>query len=356
MKYKLMSDKMNKKVLLLVFLLVIIIVGCKPKSPRERAEDEYRTGTQGLVLSFMPNAPREKIRVQGDSPEELLVILKIENKGTFPDPDDEDLFAGSVWLSGFDPNILIFTNNEINLRAGEHSIGGKTAYNPSGSLDLLEFEAKIDGNQIKIDKYTPTLLATTCYKYFTTANPTVCIDKNPFDEQKKVCRVGDVNLENQGAPIAVTKIEEEVLGNSIQFKIIIKNVGNGDVIDAGGIGHKICSPYGSEKVKLKNLDKVLLGGVSISSTMLNCEKSLVRGVNNEKKYIRLVNGEGFFICSLPKSAIDVKSAFTTPLNIALGYYYRNTITKPLEIIKIPDGDDSGTSTGPTTLPPGVELA
>ena len=344
-----MSSKTNKKVIILSLILIMIIAGCNPNIEGEKADEEYRTGTQGLVLSFLSNNPPDKIRVQ-DEEEDLDVALQVENKGAYPGPNTEML--ATVWLSGFDPNIIAIKdkNDESDIEIEEsgidlkdYSVEGKSIFNPKGSFDIIEFKGAIKSEKIKIDKYEPTLLATACYKYSTGATPTVCIDKDPFDEQKKVCHAETITMGSQGAPVAITKIEEEVLGKNIQFKIYIKNVGTGDVINAKD--RNICNPYGEEKVERENLNKVYLGSVKVHETELSDEYCgpLTDGVfegSTKKKFIRLVDGEGFVMCTLPKDNVDQQSAFTTPLHIRLEYYYRNSVSKSIEIIKIPNVDDA----------------
>ena len=84
------------------------------------------------------------------------------------------------------------------------------------------------------DKYSPEILVTACYRYKTIADPKVCIDPNPFRavQERKVCEVRDQSLGGgQGAPVAVTKIEEQVGSDKIHFRIFIQNVGDGEVIE-----------------------------------------------------------------------------------------------------------------------------
>ena len=54
------------------------------------------------------------------------------------------------------------------------------------------------------------------------ADVVVCIDPDPYSvvQEQKVCNIGDVSVSGgQGAPIAVTRIEEEVGSDKIYFRI-----------------------------------------------------------------------------------------------------------------------------------------
>jgi hypothetical protein len=222
--------------------------------------------------------------------------------------------------------------------------------NPLGGIDTVDFDGEIVSNKITVDEYNPTILATLCYPYATKASPTVCVDPQPFDDkQEKVCSIGGQTLEIQGAPVAVTKIEQEASTNKIQFKIYVSNLGSGDVIKTGDSNNKEkgsstvptldrCSPLGGGVLDRKDFDRVQLKKVQIGDVDLlkdNKCSPFADGTKGTDNLIRLFNGEGFVICTLevPKLG-DIQSAYTTPLNIELRYNYRSTISKNIKISKL----------------------
>tara|TARA_Y100000310_G_scaffold15573_1_gene15627 strand:- start:1264 stop:2619 length:1356 start_codon:yes stop_codon:yes gene_type:complete len=239
--------------------------------------------------------------------------------------------------------------------------------NPTGSLDSAEFDGEIVSDNILVDSYDPKVLITACYPYVTKASPTVCIDPNPFDDlEEKVCNIGSQNLETQGAPIAVTEIEQEASTNKIQFKIHIKNVGDGDVLKTGvsavkdkdAAGNEIevnvldrCSPLSGGKLDRKDFDRVQVTKINVGDVDLwNVDNAATPDVNENKcspfadgtdDIIRLFDGEGFVICTLNLNNgaaegvfTNVESAYTTPITIGLSYSYRSTISKQIEIKKL----------------------
>jgi len=219
--------------------------------------------------------------------------------------------------------------------------------NPLGGFDSADFDGEIVIDKITVDKYQPTILATICYPYKTVSSPTVCIDPAPFDDrQEKVCRIGSTTVPSQGAPVAVTKIDQEASTNKIQFKINIKNVGNGDVIKSG-VGVKDintldkCNPLGGGLLDRKDFDRVTLEKVEIGPLNLMDKDTTTQKskcspfADGSDNIIRLFNGEGFVICTLDIDELGgVQSAYTTPLNIKLNYSYRSTISKQIEISKL----------------------
>jgi hypothetical protein len=283
------------------------------------------TGTEGLIINFLPGNPQESYLVYGDEP--ISVILEVKNKGAYPSEDEENLLSrGQAYLSGFDETIIIMEENSK--RLNREFLTGVSYINPEGSVDVIEFKGDIIAQGVIVDKYTPTILATVCYPYITKASPSVCIDPFPYDEkQKKVCKIGSQTLPTQGAPIAITRIDQEASSSKMQFKISIKNVGGGDALSLDSLEN--CNPFSGPKLNRKDFDKVEMLAATAGPFELDC------GPFVDGRNIRLSNGEGFVICSLKSdSFIDAGSAYTTPLNLRFRYGYRSTITKPITISRI----------------------
>lgn len=342
-----------KKRLIFVFLVLLILIsGCKGKKDVKKALEEIRTGTEGITITFLPNTPPDKIHIDRSSTT-FDVVLELKNKGAYPQPEDRRAAPqGKVFLSGFDTKIikieLTEKDREKSGDLGKMALEGKSTLNPNGGMDLLSFTGTVDFNKLNVEKYEPTLLATACYYYETIAGPSVCIDPNPYEitKEKKVCEVQDITLSNQGAPIAITKIDEEALASRTRFKITIKNVGGGDVMKEGAAKNK-CDPYGGTKVEREDIDKVFLKSVKISDKSLICgpfadTQSGFR--TSDGGYVRIINGEGFVICELPNTDYSNKrSAYTTPLLIHLTYGYRNIAEKKIQIKKETVGGGSDSS-------------
>ena len=338
--------------MMVVLLLAFSAAGCDKIGKKEKDGEKFERGSSGLEMEFVQNYPQQKFLISNED-ENILVAINVRNFGTYPTKTsklersgEEVIFgAGKIYLSGFDDRIIDIGKKSIGL--SDLFLQPASEINPKGGLDTAEFEGEIIADKIIVDKYEPTILATACYPYFTKASPTVCIDPFPFEQrEEKVCQIGSTTLTSQGAPIAVTKVEQEAATRKIQFKIHIKNVGTGDVIwdkDAltGGekaIGGKEgllnrCSPLGGGILDRKDFDRVQVESIMIGEDdmLKNGECSpFADGTNN---VVRLFNGEGFIICTynVPQ---DTQTTYTTPLNIELRYAYRSTISKPITISKL----------------------
>lgn len=316
------------KTLIFIIFTFILVSGFTCNQNNNSGFDDRRspTGTDGITLSFLPNAPQDRYLV-GDIEEKIDVILEVRNKGAWPQTEGENIMdRGKVYVSGFDDEIIRLDDRSKILN--KDFLQGLSLINPDGGFDTAEFKGGIQAIDLLTDTYNPTILATACFPYVTKAGPPVCIDPEPFDtKREKVCSVGSTTLSSQGAPIAITRIDQEASSSKITFKITIKNVGGGDVLKLSSL--EGCNPYGVSTLTRQDFDKVELIRATVGISELQC------GPFIEGKEIRLFNGEGSIFCTLLRSEYENEgSAYTTPLNIELSYGYRKTASKQIRISKI----------------------
>lgn len=322
-------QKTGTFILSVLVLVMILLSSCNAMQiGTSKKPQNFREGTEGIALSFLPTIPKEII-VTSKTNEPISFFIELKNNGAFPGAGQS--IDGSLWLSGFDPSIIeLDQQSETTAPFTSSAYGtlqGRTSTNAVGSSATHEFKGVIKtGDEIlSPGKYSPTILANVCYSYETIANPVVCVEKDAFSiqNQRKPCVVSDISLSSQGAPIAITKVETITTGDRVQFKMTVKNVGKGTVIDKG----VSCNPKAVKGVLRYQLDLITISSVKISDQNLEC--------NSPEQKVRLIDGVGFFTCSLEKSKLPQQQlAFTTPLDIALSYLYKETSEKPIVINKI----------------------
>ncbi len=313
---------MKKAVVILSVIIMLAISGCSGiGGGRKEPATGYRTGSQGVVLTFVPNFPRP--RMYDDEPFD--VMLEVRNRGSHPVGFGYD----RVYLSGFD--IGIITGIAVSGKPIPTGLEGATQYNPEGGFDTLEFKGNINPLKRKnIDKYPATILATSCYNYRTIASENICIDPDPFSAgtERKVCTPGPVGFDTQGAPIAVTNVDVEAAPRVTRLKIQISNVGGGTVFKSGGDFLAKCSPYHSAGLQYNDVDYVTLSKVEAAGTVIaDCKPK------DNQNNVRLTNGQATVFCELGN--LRSSPAYTTPLTIELDYGYRSTTSRSLEIIQVP---------------------
>lgn len=343
---------MKKRYILGLLIISLLLIsscsltgkkGTSTSSKSKKAIEDVRVGTQGIIVSFLPNNPPDRIVVEQGIENPIKIVLQVNNKGAYPQPDEGTKRGAApdpakIYLSGHDTSIIRFSQREADLSA--KALEGKSTINPNGGIDFVNFEGKVHADILNVEKYEPTLLATACYHYNTVASPQVCIDTDPYSEisTRKVCEVADITLSSQGAPIAVTKIAEEALATKTQFRISIKNVGGGDVIKI--TSEQKCDPLGTEKIQREDVDKVYLVGVFLGNKQLNCGPFGEGITKSNSGFIRLINGEGSIICEFQRQDYPqgANTAYTTPLKIHLAYIYRTTVERKILIKKEGSGN------------------
>ncbi len=310
----------HKFAVLIIFL--VLLAACKP-SGQPAGPVTTQIGTQGIVMNFLPNAPPP--RVFDEAPENLQFLVEVKNRGVHAlDSNQCNNPKILLQIGGYDETVVYLQQPPtacINL------LEGKSQFNPDGGLEVVEwsaFDIVLPG-----EVYRPNFQVTSCYEYQTTATPGVCIDPRPRNiiPEKKACTVKDVALGGgQGAPVAVTKIEEEVLKDRVLFKIFVANTGGGDVISNDvSLGECLQSNLRIDAFNKVKID-AFIGGAPAAA--LDCNPRI----------IRLTNNQGFTICSVQFSALGITpytQAFTSPLDIRLSYNYKAAIQKQVEIRKTP---------------------
>jgi hypothetical protein len=304
---------------IIIAIIVLMMVSCAPASPDTlREQANFRKGVQGLSLSFMHNSPPTRV-FDADT---FMIGLEVRNLGA-TDLRSEDW---SLWLTGFDTSLL--TVNSIT----SEEIFGKSLYNSQGGYFVHSSEASITRDKIT-DKYTPTIMATACYRYSTIASGDVCIDPKPYEtgDRQKACTPTDLSFsEGQGGPIAVTNIFVEPSSNHYTLTFYIRNSGGGMVYDVSkGISNPCTKIELDERNKIKVSD-VKLGGQSIKAS---CKPSL----DSDNARLTLSDGQAVLFCRTPDNYLSQQdAAFVTPVTIELEYGYRSSTSRRVEIISSPN--------------------
>ena len=334
-------------VIALSLLTISLLSSCTPSDSRTGGA-EYRKGTEGLAISFLSNMPPDRMFDQGP----LQVVVSMENKGAY------DIEDARLYIHGYDKDIVdmkVKTNgNEKNPQvsgvdngnyepisngdgAGDGTLTsvelkelkGRDINSPQqGGKALVEFTS--DDIYLKnVDQYMFPISATLCYKYHTIAEESICIDPNPYtvSEKIKACTTYDVLPSGgQGAPVAVTAIEVHAMKGKMLLTIRVKNLGGGILFDSDSNNLDDCSPYSQKGLTYDKLDVVNLNSVKISG---KDDPAL----DKCKGKIRLFDGEGSVVCEYVIK--DATQAYTTPIRIELEYGYTTSITRNVEIVKVP---------------------
>jgi hypothetical protein len=201
----------------------------------------------------------------------------------------------------------------------EYLLQGDTYEYPGGDLAFINFDGNIVNWPPGLDQTYQTFMITNCYLYASYAAPVVCIDPAPFSQDRKVCIPKSyTGTKGQGAPVAVTLIEQENSPRQAVFTIHVRNVGGGDVYDPGRL--EMCSPYFPGRVTNEDKNVVYIGDIRVSGDLQR-----LRCTPNDFVRLDPQTGEGIVTCSYDIPFSGLRSAYQTPLVIELWYGYSKTM-------------------------------
>ncbi|MFA6073253.1 MAG: hypothetical protein WC758_04020 [Candidatus Woesearchaeota archaeon] len=208
------------------------------------------------------------------------------------------------------------------------TLKGDNAVSPGGDIDFKTFQVQMIAPwPAGQDYFRIPYQLKSCYGYTTFVSPMICIDPDPFSTEKKVCTSSTYTWGgSQGAPVAVTRLQQTNTGKEVVLDITIKNIGPGTVWDAGYM--ESCSPYMPGSVKANMLNTVYIGYAYIGTKALDC-------TNYYRIRLDPTTKDARFICRYDMSDADnVGSAYAIPLRMELWYGYEETISQQLTIRKL----------------------
>jgi len=308
--------------IILIFFLISGYNGCVPDQA-VKSVDIYR-GTNSIVMNFLGGAPPDEVLENA----EFQIIANIKNIGASDVRQgyltvnlEKDYMNLDDWV--FDDPIVGYG---IDYEQVIFDLEGKSEFNRYGGEGIINVRAKTKKIEELIEKHKSTVGLTACYEYSTKANPTVCIDPDVYDlkEGDKACHIADVSLGSQGAPVAVTRVEQNMVvhNNRVepQFLIYMANKGNGQIFDKQKI-EEACSAIGLEGDEWNRINIE----AELSGNELACNPNP----------IKLTQTKNFVRCSAPEQYWIDKDllAYETILSINLTYGYTTTISKDVTIEK-----------------------
>ena len=320
----------NRNRLAAVFIMIILIgllslSGCKggilgigkdrKTSGPVSVDTDFHKGTDGLVIEFVENMPPS----EAWEGEEFPVGIELRNKGAYNIPHLR----------------LILTNAQmdyINIKeANWHNIDnfeGKSLRNAEGAYEVKTFEVGNIGLPEDREAWNFLFKASACYQYETLGSVDICISPGKegyMETRDEACQVEDKTVSSgQGAPIAVTKVEERIIkvpGSydtyELQLIITYENKGLGLLTSLDNYLKK-CN---NEAVSYAELADVAYTVWLSGETLTECREP--------KLDIGDINKATIFC----KTIIDTRAgSYTTPLIINLSYgYVTNDVEKTIKV-------------------------
>lgn len=251
---------------------------------------DFREGYGGLVIEALEGLPPKEI-YEGSN---FKIGLRLKNTGAY------DIKRGAIGIVGFDEKYVVLSEWKKEL----NPIEGESVTNSEGGFYIEEFDGNILKSLDKAKEYSANYFVSASYDYRSEISSEVCINTNLYGDLRlteESCKPQpSVNLNGQGAPVAITKIEEVIIpegqGAKIIFKLHVKNKGKGTL---GSV--------------------VYLDEVKLANRRLSCEQ---RFLDLKKE------GDHVFVCTAYESS---SAAYTTPFYAAIYYTYQIKAEKSFKI-------------------------
>ncbi len=313
-----MPQKIFQKISFLVVFLLFFVLGSCGTSYSSQQGDPYRSGTDGIVVSFLTTDfafyDQQYLRLE----------LKLENKGAYDSPE------GKIVLSGYDPTIVKISSEPIEIPS---DFSGKNQYSPEGSQYFVQVPEDAPVSLPLGDTYSATIQASSCYTYQTIATPNVCLLYNT--EDTNICQQDSISLSSQGGPVAVTSVEQDYQQDQTRFTVTLSHLGTGKVLNAYDTDAYDACPF---SLTSDNLNHV---GVKMEINGLG-EPTCVPS----NGYVALnQDGIGVIICTF---TLHEQRTYTTPLKITLDYGYFDVISQDMVIYESSVGSAEAGGLGPSS--------
>ncbi|MFP4423904.1 MAG: hypothetical protein ACLFP2_01605 [Candidatus Woesearchaeota archaeon] len=303
---------------LLLIGIVIFIVACQQGEDRTYERDIYK-GSEGIIMEFARDSPPDQVMQKQNFP----VGFIIENRGA------SDVNESYISLIVEDEFIDVLEWNDINTKTtkfGTLSLRGKDQTNPEGEKKRAVIQMKSKELKDMVETQTSLLSINLCYNYNTLFSESTCIDSNIFEttDRKKSCEIETLTSSGTGAPVAITEIKPQMLAHDSstitpEYKLTIKNVGDGQIINSGKT-EKACT---SESFSHKDFNDVEISVAQLSGHNMDCEPNPVK----------LRDGKATTFCRLPGGVSVEAGNYKTTINFQLRYGYTTNIADSVEIRK-----------------------
>ncbi len=311
---------MRKELVFLVTILslFLVIVGCTSDTGVTKP-GAFVGGTSGLDLSFISEEPPD--RILDDNQDLFYVTVALENKGEFDIPANKMISS----LSGIDKDSFQISSMDVKLNRDLPGVSQSRSKVIMGGEDEIEFGSSKYKYDLNAD-FTTTLRADVCYLYQTDAVASVCLKKNAAAQRDKedVCAINNANVdvEVSGAPLQITSVDQRPSGSDavrLTFEIT-KKTSTGEVYAPDTFVNNC-----RDKEEKKNIIEVEVSSAK-ASIPINCG---TLGSSN-KGNTKLADNSKTINCVIKTSGLQ-ESAFKTPINIKIKYFYKDAISKTLVV-------------------------
>ena len=312
--------------------LLLLITACTIQTTTTSKDVNLHVGFNGLTMELLKNTPPQKVFEDEVFP----VIIKVRNIGAFSlDKNDKAILSLGV-EKDYTNKVELLAGGKIesiNENTGTFNLEGRSNINIKGEEEVISYNIRAGIVDPQSEVHSSTVIATLCYPYETKLSSTVCIDTDVSNliPGKKVCNVQDIVFDNgQGAPVAVTKVEPNMLpqidGQNIvpQFLIFLENKGTGTVVNRNAF-QDFCTKSSESNAASKNVNAIFVRAY-LSNEELDCTPKEKEKTNDKQGFAKLKDKKELIRCTLKEGRDKSLGTYSAPLKVVLSYGYTQSIS------------------------------
>lgn len=327
---------------IMILLLTLLLAGCTGTDTKKTAKEiDIRAGLSGLTLEFLKNTPPQRI-FEGDK---FPVVLKVKNTGA------ADVKEGKAFLSlgaekDYTKELVLLQGGNVKLldntqNTASFALEGRSKINQKGGEEVISYNLVAGRVDPQSEAHSSAVIATLCYPYKTVLDATICIDTDPSGLRpgKKACSLKDLTFANgQGAPLAITKIEVQMLpsqesqespegyGKIVpQFLIFIENKGQGVAVKNDAV-RDFCTQGKISHDKLNTIFVVASLPGKQGIEWLDCEPKQKGSAEKQGYDVKLKDKKDMIRCTFKTGIDSTQDSYLSPLKIELSYGYSQSIS------------------------------
>lgn len=311
---------MNKALFTSLIVLLIVLSGCQlvKKQATNEPLGAFISGTSGLSVSFLENAPPDSVYDNNEDEFDIDLILK--NEGEYDIPSNK-VIASLSGIRAEDFNIANL-NRVLSTSIDGKTIRAKTEI--KGGEEELIFESAKYKHDLKAD-FAADVIVHTCYNYMTNAITSVCLKKDLLERGiSDTCESENsaLNFDVSSAPVQISNVAQVPRGKSqLKLTFDISNDGKGEVYAPNAFTNTC---YGKENLR----DQLELTVDSPAGRLpIKCKTI----GDTSKGIIKLIDGKRSIECNIDTTSLQ-EISFETPVLIDLNYFYRDYISKKITVL------------------------
>ena len=304
---------MNNKYWVSFLIISVLLVSACNKEPTSKGP--FKGGTNGISISFVPNAPPSKFDVRESVPVRVL----LSNKGEF----DLDKNEAEIQLYGVHRPSFGMSDQYI-IAPGDLPGIGVISTGGEQEVDM----GNIAYGQAVSNSESFTLRARVCYPYQTESQIKSCISSVNIEESKgeKVCSITGEKVTPgsvSSAPVQITSFTEEFRGaDKIMFNIVVENKGAGSVYAP----LSQCADLDDPDFRVDNENTILF---TITPSDIECRFASESGNSGE---IKLRERIANIVCQ--KEVPETDSSFEQNIIVNLKYKYVDSASTTFEVFEV----------------------